>query len=102
MKLLIITSLKEYQKTVAHIADGAGIDVFSITEIMGFKDRKPMNLLDNWFSSGDEHFNSILFFSFTTEEKANRALELVRNHNSNDETGFPLRAFILPVEQSSH
>lgn len=101
MKLLVITSLKEYQKQVAQILDKASIAVFSVSQTIGFKDHHTPNLLDNWFSSGSEQFDSIFLFSFTDETKADHALELVKQYNLENETGFPVHAFILPVEQSS-
>lgn len=102
MKLLVITSLKEYQKKIAHILDQADIAVFSVSETIGFKDHQTRNLLDNWFSSGSEQFDSIFIFSFTEEAKADLALELIRKYNKENETGFPVRAFIIPVEKSSY
>jgi hypothetical protein len=102
MKLLVVTSLKEYQKKVAHILDLAGIAVFSVSETIGFKDHQTSNLLDNWFSSGNEQFDSIFLFSFTEEVKADHALELIKKYNVENNTGFPVRAFIVPVEKSSY
>lgn len=102
MKLLLVTSLKEYQKTIADIVDLAGIEVFSISETIGFKDHKTLNLLDNWFSSESDQFDSIFLFSFTEETKAEQALELIKKYNTENETGFPIRAFILPVDKSSY
>jgi hypothetical protein len=102
MKLLVITSLKEYQKKVAQIMDLAGIAVFSITETIGFKDHHTPNLLDNWFSSGNENFDSVFLFSFTEDVKADQALSLVKGYNAENQTGFPIHAFILPVDKSSN
>lgn len=102
MKLLVVTSLKEYQKNVAHILDQAGIEVFSVSETIGFKDHQTSNLLDNWFSSGSEQFDSIFLFSFTEETKAEHALELIKKYNVENVTGFPIRAFIVPVDKSSY
>jgi hypothetical protein len=102
MKLLLVTSLKEYQKTTASIMDEAGIEVFSVSETIGFKDHKKPNLLDNWFSSGGEQFDSIFLFSFTEERKAERAMELIKKYNEEHKTGFPIRAFIVPVDQASY
>lgn len=102
MKLLVVTSLKEYQKKVAQIMDLSGITVFSITETMGFKDHHSPNLLDNWFSSGNENFDSVFLFSFTDEVKADQALLLVKKYNADNQTGFPIHAFILPVDKTSH
>ena len=101
MKLLVITSLKEYQKSVSKIMDQAGINVYSVTETIGFKDHHKPNLLDNWFSSGSEQFDSIFLFSFTAVEKADEVLSLIRQYNTENETGFPIRAFVMDVEKSS-
>jgi len=102
MKLLFVTSLKEYQKTVADILNKAAIPVFSVTETIGFKDYQNAPLLDNWFSHGTAQFDSILVFSFTEQAKTEKAMELIREHNAANKTGFPIRAFIVPVEQSTY
>ena len=102
MKLLIVTSLKEYQQTVADIFEEAQIKVFSVTNTIGHKDDHKMNLMDNWFASGDEHFDSIFLFSFTDDTNAAAALGLIKKYNESMESEFPIRAFILPVEQSSY
>ena len=101
MKLLIVTSLKEYQQTVASIFEEAQIKVFSVTNTIGHKDDHKMNLMDNWFASGDEHFDSIFLFSFTEDTNAVTALGLIKKYNESMESEFPIRAFILTVEQSS-
>lgn len=102
MKLLIVTSLKEYQKKVASIFEQADIEVFSVSETIGFKDHRKPNLLDNWFSSGNEAFDSIFLFSFTEAQRADHALELIKKYNAENETGFPIRAFIVPVDKSTY
>ena len=102
MKLLVITSLKEYQKTVTVILTKSGINIFSVSETIGFKDRHQVDLLDNWFSSGDDQFDSIVAFSFTTDENATAAMAEVKTSNAKNNTGFPIRAFIMNVDQSSY
>ncbi len=101
MKLLMVTSLKEYQKAVADIFYKSGIAIFSVTETIGFKDHHTPHLLDEWFSAGNEKFDSIFLFSFTQDAKADQALDLVKKYNTEHNTGFPIHAFILPVEKSS-
>lgn len=102
MKLLFVTSLKEYQKIVADILYKADIPVFSVTETIGFKDHHKINLLDNWFSSGTERFDSIFVFSFTDEAKTEKAMELIKEYNAANETIFSIRAFVVSVEKSSY
>lgn len=102
MKLLVITSLKEYQETVADILNKCGISVFSVSETIGFKDHHhQVNLLDHWFGSGGDQFDSIFLFSFTSKDKAIAAMAEVQSYNKSHDTGFPIRAFILPVDQSN-
>lgn len=102
MKLLMVTSLKEYQKAVADIFNTSGIAIFSVTETIGFKDHHTPNLLDEWFSAGNENFDdSIFLFSFTQDAKADQVLDLVKKYNTDHDTGFPIHAFILPVTKSS-
>ena len=102
MKLLIVTCLKEYQKEVAKIFEQAGIMVFSVSETMGFKENHSINLLDSWFSSGKEHFDSIFLFSFTAEASAEKAMALIKVYNNENKTNFPIRAFLVPVEKASY
>lgn len=101
MKLLVITSLKEYQKKVSQIMHLAGITIFSVTETIGFKDHYTSNLLDNWFSIGNENFDSVFLFSFTEAVKADQAVSLVRKYNADNQTGFPIHAFVLSVDKAS-
>ena len=101
MKLFIVTSLKDYQDAVIKIFKEAKISVFSIIDVVGFKDDHPLNLLEDWFASGDEKFDSRMIFSFTADENATHGMELIEKYNQSNDTGFPIRAFIVPVEKSN-
>ncbi len=102
MKLLIVTSLKEHQTDVAKLLEQAGITVFSASETTGFKNPAEENLLTNWYARSRDQYNSIFLFSFTDTANANNTLELIRNYNQVNNTGFPIRAFMLPVEKASY
>jgi hypothetical protein len=102
MKLLIITSLKDYQKEAIKLFHKAGIKVFSVSKTMGFKGDDSANLMDSWFSNDAEYFDSIVLFSFTTDEKSNHALELVDSYNIDSKNEFPIRAFIMSIEKASY
>ncbi len=101
MQLLIITSLKEYLPAVTALLRQAQIGVFSITKTTGMKPAGGVSLLDDWFGSDIGEFDSLVIFSFTGEEAAWMALALVEDYNRAHNTGFPVRAFILPVERAS-
>lgn len=102
MKLLIVTCLKDFQQDVSKLFGEAGIKVFSVTETVGFKDGRDPDLMASWFSSGNEAYDSLFLFSFTGQEQAEKAMALVKLFNIETNAQFPLRAFVLPVEQSSY
>jgi hypothetical protein len=102
MKFFIITCLKEYQEDVYKIFKQANIHVFSATDVIGFKDNQTLNLLEDWFASGDERFDSMLLFSFTAGENAEHGMELINKFNEESKIDFPVRAFIVPVEKSNY
>ncbi len=102
MKLLVVTCLKEYQEDVAKIFHQAHVYVFSVTDIMGFKENDSVNMLDEWFAAGKERFDSILLFSFTANENADQVVDLVNNHNTKEGLQFPVRAFVMPVDKFSN
>lgn len=102
MKFFIVTCLKEHQDDVTKIFKQANINAFSATDVIGFKDNQTMNLLEDWFARGDEKFDSMMIFSFTTAENAEHGIELIKKHNDESDTKFPARAFIVPVEKASY
>lgn len=102
MKLFIVTCLKDFQEDVTKIFKAAEIHVFSATDVTGFKDNQTLNLMEDWFASGDEKFDSLFIFSFTPEENALTGLDMIKKYNEETDTRFPVRAFIVPVEKSSY
>jgi len=102
MKFFIVTCLKEYQDDVCEIFRQSQIRVFSATDVIGFKDSQQPNLLQDWFASGDEKFDSLFIFSFTDDQHAEKGMELIKQYNESHQSGFPVRAFIVPVEKSSY
>lgn len=101
MKLLVITSLKEYLPAVSTLLQQAGVAVYSVSRATGMRTTDDADLLDDWFGSATGEFDSVVVFSFTTEMAADKAMNLVNDHNKTLDTGFPLRAFVLPVERTS-
>jgi hypothetical protein len=100
MKLLVVTCLKEYLKDISKIFRQANIDVFSTSEIVGHRDGAPLTLLEDWFASGGEQFDSLMIFTFTNELNAEQGMELIKNYNVTLKENFPVRAFVMPVEKS--
>lgn len=102
MKLLIVTSLKDFQVTVSLIFHKANISIFSTSEIAGFKPGIPTKAVDNWFSNGADSFDSIMLFSFTEAEKAEIAINMINDFNRVNPSEYPIRAFSLQVESATN
>lgn len=100
MKLFIVTCLKEHLNDVSKIFKHANIDVFSTSEIVGHRDGAPVNLLEDWFASGNEQFDSLMIFTFTHELNAEQGMALIKNYNETNKGNFHVRAFLMPVEKS--
>jgi hypothetical protein len=100
MKLLIVTCLKECLTDVVRIFKQANIEVFSTNEITGHRDNVASNLLEDWFASGGEEVRSMMIFTFTQTENAEKGLELIKVYNETIKEAFPVRAFIMPVEKA--
>ncbi len=98
MKLFITTCLTDDKETVYKLFKQADIAVFSSTNLTGFKNSGKDDLLQDWFASGEEHYNSFMVFSFTSDDNARKALAVVKNYNEANKPKFLLRAFIIPVE----
>lgn len=100
MKLLVVLSIKEYQERVASLLQDAGVKRFSVTNITGYK-KKVNNI--SWFASesGNPKTNSIMLFSFTTEDIAKQAIAEIDSCNIETQNPFPVHAFVMDVESFS-
>lgn len=100
MKFFITTCLREYKDDISKIFKNASIGTYSTTDITGIKENGEPNLLQEWFAAGDEKFDSVIIFSFTADNNARHAKRLIQEYNEQNQTGFPVRAFIIPVEDA--
>jgi hypothetical protein len=102
MKLLFVTCLEDFKADMMKIFHEARVKVFSISETTGIKNEHDTNLLDDWFGNKDGEYKSLIFFSFTGSETASEAMRLIKDFNESGRINFPIRAFILPVEESNY
>ena len=100
MKLLIVAVIKEDADKVGAILKKSSIPVFSVTDTMGIKNTIDTDLLTDWFGRGVGKFDSVFIFCFTTEENTGAALKEIETYNQQQESNFPIRAFVLAVEKS--
>ncbi len=100
MKLLIVTSVAAFQKDVLKLFKKANIEAFSSSEIDGYKNGNNLVATQSWFPGEKGGNESSMFFSFTDEEKISMFFNTVSEFNSKVETNNPIRAVVVPIEQS--
>jgi len=99
MKLVIVTAVEQYEKEVLKLFKSANIENFSSSDIDGYKNRSSLLMASNWFSTGKEGSESIMFFSFTDDGHIDTLFNLIKEFNENMETNNPLKAIVLPIEK---
>lgn len=100
MKLLIVTTVSAFQKDVLKLFKKANIEAFSSSEIDGYKNTNSLIATQSWFPGEKGGNESSMFFSFTDEDKITDFFSNVREFNNNMETNNPIRAIVVPIEDS--
>lgn len=100
MKLFVVTCLIDYREDVYKTFKKANINIFSATDVVGFRNDQTFDLLEEWFASGEERYDSLMVFSFTSDENAALGMSLFKSYNETVKPEFPIRAFIMPVEST--
>lgn len=100
MKLLLVTTVSEFQKDVLKLFKKANIEAFSSSEIDGYKNTNSLIATQSWFPGEKGGNESSMFFSFTDEDKITDFFSYVREFNNKMDTNNPVRAVVVPIENS--
>ena len=99
MKLLLITTIKEFEKNVKDLLVHSGVSVFSYTAVKGYKaDQKAT--VENWFAAEITESNSLMFMAFVADEKMDEVCGKVKNFNSKQEFQSKVHVVTLNIEKS--
>ncbi|SDX82749.1 hypothetical protein SAMN05444411_11037 [Lutibacter oricola] len=99
MKLILITSILEFEKDICQLFKKSEVEVYSSNDIQGHKFYSATNIKDNWFSAQKDTYNSKLFFSFTSEEKVEIMLKNIEEFNTKKTTTNPIKAVVVDIEK---
>lgn len=99
MKLVIVTTVEQFQNDVLKLFKKANIENFSSSGIGGYKIESSLLMTSNWFSSEKGANESSMFFSFTENEHIDALFKLINEFNANLETNNPIRAVVVPIEK---
>lgn len=99
MKLLIVTSIAEYQEDVVKLLKASHIQAFSSSEIEGFKNLNSMVSTENWYGNRTISDQSVMIFSFAEEEHVDEFLASAKQFNEKVKTKNRVRAVVLDIEK---
>lgn len=99
MKLVIVTSVEEFEKDVLKLFKNANIENFSSSDIDGYKNGSSILMATSWFPSVKGGNQSSLFFSFTEDEKIDVLFSLIKEYNKTLETNNSIKAVVVPIEK---
>ena len=99
MKLLLITTIKEFEKNVKNLLVNSGVSVFSYTTVKGYKaDQKAT--VDNWFAAEITESNSLMFMAFVEEDRIDHIYAKVSTFNTKQEFQSKIHIATLEIEKS--
>jgi len=101
MKLVIITSIQEFEAEIKKQLKRAEVTTFSFKNVSGYRDTSEDALETNWFSSPMHVTESIVFFAFVKKENVERLFEGINEFNSKQETLSNIHLAVVNVEQSN-
>ncbi len=101
MKLLLITSIQEFEKDIKQILKKASVKSFSYKAVKGFKDNSGDELESNWFASTVQENESVLFYAFVPIENVNIVFDLTEKFNEKQETISHIHIAVLNIEKSN-
>lgn len=99
MKLVIVTSVEEFQNDVLKLFKKAQIENFSSSDIDGYEVGANLLMASNWFPGEKSGNESRLFFSFTEDKHIDALFHLIKEFNTNLETNNPIKAIVVPIEK---
>lgn len=99
MKLLILTTVAAFEKDVLKLFKDSKIDAFSTSEIDGYKNNPNFIAMQSWFPATHNGNESLMFFTFTTDDKIKIFFKLAQKFNENITTSNRLRAVVVPIEK---
>ena len=100
MKLLLITTIKEFEKNVKDLLVHSGVSVFSYTAVKGYNAEGKEASADNWFASDVTESNSLMFMAFVEDEKMDEVCGKVKNFNAKQEFQSKVHVATLNIEKS--
>jgi len=101
MKLLMITAIEAFEKDIKFLLKKSSITHFSYTDVKGHRDLSEESVGENWFASDMNESQSIIFYAFVPEEKADNLFNSVKKFNEEQRTSSKVHIVVMNIEKSN-
>lgn len=99
MKMLMLTSLSEFQDEIENVLKQNDVAMYFEVDIKSFRlFKNPEHHLDNWFGHSRLGVNSFGLFAFLEKKRIDALMVALKNAST--QKSIPLSAFVLDVEQT--
>ncbi|MGQ9806589.1 MAG: hypothetical protein ACUVRP_11020 [Chlorobiales bacterium] len=99
MKMLVVMSIAEYDKSLKQIFAECKVSAFSEVDVEGYKNDGNEDLGANWFAASRTSVYSKMAVLFLDDEKAKAVMEKIKSAAEQHSTN-PFHAVLLNVEQT--
>jgi hypothetical protein len=101
MKLLIITSISEFEKDIKQMLVKANVKNFSYQEVIGYHNTNNEAIGDNWFATQMNENESMLFYAFVPSENVEIVFNSINEFNAIQETTSKIHVATVNIENSN-
>ena len=101
MKLLIITSISEFEKEIKQMLVKANVKNFSYKEVIGYHNTSDEAIGDNWFATEMNENESLLFYAFVPSENVELVFNTIKEFNGKQETLSKIHVATVNIENSN-
>ena len=101
MKLLIITSISEFEKEIKQILVKANVKNFSYKEVVGYHNSSGETIGENWFATEMNENESMLFYAFVPVENVDLIFNAISKFNLQQETISKIHVATINIEKSN-
>ncbi len=99
MKLVLITSIAEFEKDVKKMLKEAKVKSYSYRDVKGFRDASEESLESNWFGSEMNETDSVVFYAFILQQNLDMLFDEVAAFNKKQETISKVHLAVFGVEK---
>jgi len=100
MKLLIITSIKAFEKEIKSILKKADVKTYSYRDVTGYRDASELSVKANWFTNDMNEGEAILFYAFVKKENVELVFDMVTAFNEKEASLSSIHVAVMNIEKT--